>query len=194
MDIRDMTEKKLSGEKIYDGKIIRVERDEVRLPDGATAPREVVRHPGAVCVVPLTDKNEVIVVRQYRYPEAHVFTEIPAGKLEVGEHSAEHFADAARRELHEETGAVCSRLTFIGDFYSSPAILDEVIHMYLAEGLTIGEASPDDDEFLDILCVPLDELCDMIARGDIADGKTQAAVLKVKYILEKRNEKNEAEC
>lgn len=66
--------------------------------------------------------------------------------------------------------------------------------MYLAEGLTIGEASPDDDEFLDILCVPLDELCDMIARGDIADGKTQAAVLKVKYILEKRNEKNEAEC
>lgn len=121
MDIRDMTEKKLSGEKIYDGKIIRVERDEVRLPDGATAPREVVRHPGAVCVVPLTDKNEVIVVRQYRYPEARVFTEIPAGKLEVGEHSAEHFADAARRELHEETGAVCSRLTFIGDFYSSPA-------------------------------------------------------------------------
>ena len=187
-----MTETKLSGEKIYDGKIIRVERDTVRLPDGALALREVVRHPGAVCVVPLTDKNEVLLVRQYRYPEERVLTEIPAGKLEPGEHSAEHFADAARRELREETGAVCDRLTFIGDFYSSPAILDEVIHMYLAEGLSIGNASPDDDEFLDLMSIPLDSLCDMIAGGDIADGKTQAAVLKVKYILEKRNKNNEA--
>ena len=101
MNEKDMTEVRLSGEKIFDGRVIRVERDTVRLPDGARATREVVRHPGAVCVVPLTDKNEVLLVRQYRYPEATVMTEIPAGKLEPGEHSEEHFADAARRELRE---------------------------------------------------------------------------------------------
>jgi len=186
---KDMTEVRLSGEKIFDGRVIRVERDTVRLPDGARATREVVRHPGAVCVVPLTDKNEVLLVRQYRYPEATVMTEIPAGKLEPGEHSEEHFADAARRELREETGAVCDRLTFIGDFYSSPAILDEVIHMYLAEGLHMGDASPDDDEFLNLISMPLDALCDMAARGEITDGKTQAAVLKVRYIIDKRSKK-----
>ena len=98
MNEKDMTEVRLSGEKIFDGRVIRVERDTVRLPDGARATREVVRHPGAVCVVPLTDKNEVLLVRQYRYPEATVMTEIPAGKLEPGEHTEEHFADAARRE------------------------------------------------------------------------------------------------
>lgn len=183
----DLAEKKLSGEKIYDGKIIRVERDTVKLPNGVCAFREVVRHPGAVCVVPLTDKNEVLLVRQFRYPEDRILVEIPAGKLEPGEHSPEHFADAARRELSEETGAWCEKLTFIGDFLSSPAILDEVIHMYLAEGLKMGSASPDDDEFLDLVSIPLDELCDMIANGKVTDGKTQAAVLKVKYILEKRN-------
>lgn len=189
MNEKDMTEVRLSGEKIFDGRVIRVERDTVRLPDGARATREVVRHPGAVCVVPLTDKNKVLLVRQYRYPEATVMTEIPAGKLEPGEHSEEHFADAARRELREETGAVCDRLTFIGDFYSSPAILDEVIHMYLAEGLHMGEESPDDDEFLNLISMPLDALCDMAARGEITDGKTQAAVLKVRYIIDKRSKK-----
>ena len=180
-----MTEVRLSGEKIFDGRVIRVERDTVRLPDGARA---------NTCIsewhrLPLTDKNEVLLVRQYRYPEATVMTEIPAGKLEPGEHSEEHFADAARRELREETGAVCDRLTFIGDFYSSPAILDEVIHMYLAEGLHMGEASPDDDEFLNLISMPLDALCDMAARGEITDGKTQAAVLKVRYIIDKRSKK-----
>ena len=187
-------EKTLDSALVYDGKIIKVLRDEALLENGAAAVREVVRHKGAVAVLAVDEGGSAFFVRQFRYPIGQELLEAPAGKLEAGEHSAEHFAGAARRELREETGAVCSRLTFIGDFYSSPAILDEVIHMYLAEGLTIGEASPDDDEFLDILCVPLDELCDMIARGDIADGKTQAAVLKVKYILEKRNEKNEAEC
>ena len=175
MNEKDMTEVRLSGEKIFDGRVIRVERDTVRLPDGARATREVVRHPGAVCVVPLTDKNEVLLVRQYRYPEATVMTEDPF--------------EAGKRELREETGAVCDRLTFIGDFYSSPAILDEVIHMYLAEGLHMGEASPDDDEFLNLISMPLDALCDMAARGEITDGKTQAAVLKVRYIIDKRSKK-----
>lgn len=187
MNENEMTELRLSGERIFSGRIIGVERDRVRLPDGGESVREVVRHPGAVCVVPLTDSGEVLLVRQYRYPEGRVFTEIPAGKLEKDEHGADCFADAARRELKEETGAECGTLTFIGDFYSSPAVFDEVIHMYLAEELNMGEASPDEDEFLNLLSIPLDELCDMIARGDIADGKTQAAVLKVKYIIDKRS-------
>ncbi len=182
-----MTERRLSGERIFSGRVIGVERDTVRLPDGVTATREVVRHPGAVCVVPLTVEGEVLLVRQFRYPEGRVFTEIPAGKLEPGEHGKERFADAARRELREETGAECGSLTFIGDFYSSPAILDEVIHMYLAEELKMGEPSPDEDEFLNLTKLPINELCDMIARGEIADGKTQAAVLKVKYIIDKRS-------
>ena len=138
MNENEMTELRLSGERIFSGRIIGVERDRVRLPDGGESVREVVRHPGAVCVVPLTDSGEVLLVRQYRYPEGRVFTEIPAGKLEVAEHGADCFAAAARRELKEETGAECGRLTFIGDFYSSPAVFDEVIHMYLAEELNMG--------------------------------------------------------
>lgn len=187
MNENKMAERRLSGERIFSGRVLGVERDTVRLPDGGTATREVVRHPGAVCVVPLTDGGEVLLVRQFRYPEGRVFTEIPAGKLESGEYGEDGFAGAARRELKEETGAECERLTFIGNFYSSPAILDEVIHMYLAEGLRMGEPSPDKDEFLSLLRLPLDTLCDMIARGEITDGKTQAAVLKVKYIIDKRS-------
>ncbi len=186
MNEQNMTETRLGGRVVFDGRIIRVECDEVQLPNGAAASREVVRHPGAICVVPLTDAGEVLLVKQYRYPEARVMTEIPAGKLEAEEHSPECFEAAARRELREETGAECGRLTFIGDFYSSPAILDEVIHMYLAEELRIGEASPDEDEFLKPVAIPLDTLCDMIVRGEIEDGKTQAAVLKAKYIISRR--------
>lgn len=179
-------ERKMSRRKVFDGRVMRIEQDTVVLPNGALTTREVVRHPGGVCVLPLTDDGRVLLVRQYRYPERRIFIELPAGKLEEEERREGRFVEAALRELREETGAECSTLTHIGDFYPSPAILDEVIHMYLAEGLTFGEQSLDDDEFLDVVSMPLTDLCDMIARGEIADGKTQAAALKVKYLLDRR--------
>ena len=182
----ELIEQKLKTLTSYHGVIVNVRLDEARLPDGSTAKREVVEHPGGVTVLPLEPDGTVWCVRQYRYPLREVITEIPAGKLDVPD---EDPLEAAKRELREETGAVCDRLTFIGDFYSSPAILDEVIHMYLAEGLHMGEASPDDDEFLNLISMPLDALCDMAARGEITDGKTQAAVLKVRYIIDKRSKK-----
>ena len=180
--INSLEEKQLSSMQIYDGKIIKLYRDTVSLPDGKEAFREVVRHPGAVCVVPLTDNDEVVCVRQYRYPFARVMLEIPAGKLDSPN---EDHREAALRELREETGALCEELTFIGEFYGSPAILDEVIYMYYAKGLSFGECDPDDDEFIDTVRIPLGEMVKMIAKGEIGDAKTQTAVLKTAYLLGK---------
>ncbi len=183
MDNFDMTENKIDGKTIFEGEILTVVVDRVTLPNGMEATREYVRHRGAVCVVPVNEKCEVLCVRQFRYTHGRVFLEIPAGKLEKGETDR---PSAALRELREETGASCETLTYIGDFIPSPAILGEVISMYIAEGLTMGETDPDEDEFLNIEAIPLDTLCDMCVSGEIADGKTIAAVLKTKYILDKR--------
>ncbi|MGM9642714.1 MAG: NUDIX domain-containing protein [Eubacteriales bacterium] len=182
----DKTERKLGGEVKYEGRILTMVVDRVETPDGKEAVREHVLHPGGVSIVPLNERGEVLCVRQYRYAHGRVFLEIPAGKLEPGETDRRA---AALRELREETGATCETLTHIGDFIPSPAILGEVLSMYLAEGLTMGETDFDDDEFIDIEAIPLDRLCDMIACGEITDGKTQAAILKTKYILEKRKQK-----
>lgn len=179
----DLTERKIDGRVIFEGKIVTLEVDRVSLPNGNTSQREVIRHGGAVCVLPLTDDGDVLCVRQFRYPHGRLMLELPAGKLDAGESDR---AAAARRELREETGALCDSLTFIGDFIPSPAILGEVIALYLAEGLHFGDASPDDDEFLTLERIPLATLCDMVADGEITDGKTQAAVLKVAYLLGKR--------
>ena len=181
-----LVESKLTSELVYDGKIVHLYRDDVRLPDGNTALREVIRHVGAVCVVPLTDEGEVICVRQYRYPHAKVLLEIPAGKLDD---RAEDRPSAALRELREETGALCSRLTPLGHLYTTPAFVDEAIDMYLAEGLTFGERELDEDEFLDVVRIPLDELVDGILAGRVPDAKTQAAVLRVWAMKQKEREK-----
>ncbi len=179
----DMTEHRIDGEVKYEGKILTVVVDRVSIPDGKEATREYVRHPGAVCVVPINEKGEVLCVRQYRYTHGRVFLEIPAGKLEPSETDR---PAAALRELREETGARCETLSYIGDFIPSPAILGEVISMYIAEGLSMGETDPDDDEFIDVEAIPLDKLAEMCVSGEIKDGKTISAVLKAKYILEKR--------
>lgn len=179
-DVKNLEEQGISSESLYRGVIIDVYRDTVRLPDGNEAFRELIRHNGAVCVVPLTDAGEVLCVRQYRYPFGRVTVEIPAGKLDSPD---EDHREAALRELREETGASCEELVFIGDLYPSPAILDEVIHMYYARGLTMGETDPDDDEFIEPEPIPMAKLVDMIASGEICDAKTQAAVLKTALIL-----------
>jgi len=180
MNIKDFEEKKTESSLIYDGCIVHLYRDNIELPNGKQATREVIRHIGAVCVLPLTDKNEVICVRQYRYPFAKMLLELPAGKLDSKDENPE---EAARREMREEVGALCKRLDYIGDIYPSPAILDEVIRMYIARDLTYTNTNPDDDEFLNIEYIPFDTLINMVVNGEIRDGKTQTALLKAKIIL-----------
>ena len=179
-----MKETQVSSKLIYDGAVVHLYEDEIRLPNGKPAKREYMRHIGAVAVVPLFADGTVACVRQYRYPHAKVLTEIPAGKLDS---KTEDRAQAALRELREETGCRCEKLTRLGSFYSSPAILDEVIDLYLAEELTVGETDPDEDEFLQPVRIPLEELVSMVLAGEIPDGKTQAAVLWVNEFLRRQN-------
>lgn len=180
-------EKQTSSELIFDGKVLHVYKDSITLPNGKPSTREYIKHVGAVCVVALTDEREVICVKQYRYPIASVMLEIPAGKLDYKE---EDPRAAALRELREETGAVCKEITYLGVYLSSPAILDEKIHMFLAKGLEFGETDPDDDEFIETVKIPLDTLVEMIMRGEVPDGKTQAAVMRTAHLLEKETNKN----
>lgn len=169
-------ETQTSSELIFDGKVLHVYRDDITLPDGNPAFREYIRHIGAVCVVPLTAEGEVICVRQFRYPFAKVLLEIPAGKLDFKEENPEA---AARRELREETGAVSGKMTYLGEYYGSPAILDEKIHMYLAEELSFGDTDPDEDEFIETVRIPLSRLVEDVMAGRVPDGKTQIAALRV---------------
>jgi len=183
--LSEKAEETLTSELLFDGRIIHLYHDTVRLPDGAVHDREYVRHIGGVCVLPLDDDGQVTCVRQYRYPFGEVLTELPAGKLDWKD---EDRALAALRELREETGYRCEKLTFLGKFYPSPAILDEVIGLYLAEGLTAGEMDLDEDEFLSNVRYPLSVLVDEVQKGNLPDGKTQAAILRTADLLRRRKE------
>ena len=185
MDIKNFEEKQISSELIFDGKVVHLYCDKIELPNGKEGIREYVKHIGAVCVLPITKEGEAVLVRQYRYAIGRMLLEIPAGKLDSKDEDPE---DAVRRELREETGAISGKLTYMGKYFSSPAILDECIHMYLAEELEFGETDPDDDEFLEIVKMPLTELAEMIDRGEIIDGKTQALVMRAIYMLGNRGE------
>ncbi len=182
MEFRDFEEKQLSSELIFDGIVVHLYFDKILLPNGCEATREYLKHNGAVCILPLTPENEVVCVRQFRYPFGKVMLEIPAGKLDS---KGEDPRSAALRELREETGAVCENLTYLGKFYPSPAILDEEISMYLATGLTFGATDFDEDEFIEIVKIPFDILLDMVCRGEVPDGKTQTAVLRAFFELKK---------
>lgn len=171
----NLIEKPLSQTYKYQGKIVNLRVDEALLPNGGTALREVVEHPGGVCVAALTDADELLFVRQFRYPYEEVVCELPAGKLERGEDPLE----AGRRELREETGATAARYTPLGRLYPSPGYCGEIIHLFLAEGLTFGDASPDEDEFLQAERIPLDKAVQAVLDGSLPDAKTQVAVLKI---------------
>ena len=177
--MKELAEKPLRRQKIYDGCILHVVRDTALLPNGKEATREVVLHPGAVAVVPLDRDGCVYMEKQYRYPMEHVIDEIPAGKMDPGENPDE----AARRELAEETGLRAGKWTYLGLFYPSPAILGEKIHLYLAEELEEGDTDPDEDEFLEVERVPFDEMVRRVTAGEIPDGKTQCAILRVWHHL-----------
>ena len=176
-----LEETQLSSEAKYDGTLLHIRRDTVRLPDGKTATREYNIHNGAVCIIPLLENGEVLLERQYRYPLREVITEIPAGKLDAPD---EDPLEAAQRELREETGITARELIPLGPFYPAAAYSDEVIWMYLARGLTFGEQQLDDDEFLNLQAVPLEELARDVLAGRIPDAKTQAAILRV-YCMER---------
>ncbi|MEE0945973.1 MAG: NUDIX hydrolase [Acutalibacteraceae bacterium] len=177
-----LTEKTISSETIFKGRIITVKKDIALLPDGNQASREYIEHPGGVCVVPVTDNNEILMVRQYRYPYGEIVLEIPAGKKDKGE---EPFTTGVR-ELKEETGAVASEFIDLGQLYPSPGYCGEIIWMYGAKGLSFGDTNPDEDEFLEVERVPLRKAVEMIISGEIKDAKTQAAILKINYLIENK--------
>ncbi len=173
-------ETKASSEDIFDGVILHVKRDTVNLSNGSETVREVIRHIGAVCVIPVTDDNKVIMERQFRYPLDKVILEVPAGKLDAPD---ENRLSAIQRELREETGYTADEWTEIGDFHPAPAYSDEYITMYLARGLHKGERHLDDDEFLDVYAIPLADLVADVMNGTISDAKTQVCILKAARIL-----------
>lgn len=175
----ELREKRISGETVFDGKIMHVRRDIVQLSDGSETFREVVDHSGGVCVLALDEMGRVPVVRQFRYPHERVLCEIPAGKLESGEDPAQ----AAKRELLEETGATAAKWDSLGEIYPTPAYCGEIIRMYLARELTFGEAQPDEGEFLQVERIDFEELVERVLSGEIRDAKTVAAVLKTKLLL-----------
>ena len=165
------TEKQLSHEKVYSGKIVDVYHDRVVLPDGREALREVCQHPGAVAILAIHE-GDMLFVRQYRHPVGAELIEIPAGKLEKGEDAEA----AAYRELREETGYQCAELVHMGVICPSPGILSEVIHLYFARGLTFVGEKFDDDEFLSTVRIPRDTFLEMLLHGEIVDAKTICAV------------------
>lgn len=164
-------EKTIKTEAIFQGKIISLQVDHVELPNGEIVTREIVRHPGAVCVLALLD-DKMLVVEQYRKPLERSQVEIPAGKLECGEDPME----AAGRELEEETGYRCETLRHVCSYYTSPGFADELIHFYVAENLVKGEVNLDDDEFLECEAITLEQAQQLIQEQRISDAKTIAAV------------------
>ena len=173
----DLTEKPIKQDYIYKGKIVNLRVDDALLPDGTTAKREIVEHPGGVCVAPLTDSNELLFVEQFRYPYFEVTLELPAGKLEFGEDPFE----AGKRELKEETGATAGDYEDLGKLYPTPGYCGEIIHMYLAKNLRFGSQQLDDDEFLEVKKIPLEKAFRMVMNNEIRDSKTQVGIVKTYY-------------
>ena len=180
-DFENLTEIKTGSQEIFDGVILHLYKDTVQLPNGKPAIREVIRHVGAVGVIPVTEDGKVLVERQFRYPLNRVITEIPAGKLDS---FTEDRLSAAKRELEEETGYTAAEWIDMGDYYPTPAYCDERITLYLARGLSLRQRHLDEDEFLNFAFVPLSDLVDAVMSGRITDGKTQVAVLKAARLLE----------
>lgn len=176
----ELREKQTGSQEIFDGKILHVFKDTIELPDGKPSFRELIRHVGAVAVIPVTDEGKVIIERQYRYPFDEIITEIPAGKLDSAE---EDHLEAAKRELVEETGITADEWIDLGVYYPTSAYSDEKIYMYLAKGLHRGEQKLDEGEFLDVEEIPLTEMLEQVMHGEIPDGKTQVAILKAAKIL-----------
>ncbi len=179
----NLTEKQLEKEYAYKGRIISLRCDTALLPNGNTATREVVEHPGGVGVIALTENGEILMVKQYRYPYSEVTLEIPAGKRDRGE----EVALTGRRELKEETGATAQTYIPIGELYPTPGYCNEIIWLFAAKDLSFATSQPDEDEFLECEKVPLNKAIEMVMNNEIKDAKTIIAILKLKNLLDNGN-------
>ena len=178
----NLEERCITSETIYDGCLLHVRRDEIGLPDGGRSVREYTRMGRAVCIVPLTDDGRVILEHQYRYAVGRVMTELPAGKLDTAE---EDPLEGAKRELREETGAEAREWIPLGEFLPAVAYSSETIYLFAAKGLTFGEQDMDEDEFLEVFSLSLEEITGEVLAGHIPDAKTQAAVMRA-YVMHQR--------
>lgn len=183
-ELSRLRETKTASEEMFRGSMLRLQVDMVELPNGKPDHRELVRHNGAVAVCALTDDGCVVTERQFRYPVDAVLTELPAGKLNGRD---EDPLEAAKRELREETGYTADRWTPLGSFYPAAAYSDEKIELFLAQGLHPGACQPDEDEFIEISPVPLEELKRQVLAGEIPDAKTQALTMRVWAMLHSQN-------
>lgn len=172
-DMSHLTEKCLNSTVAFEGNLLTVHCDKVELPNGKQAGREFIRHPGAVAVVPITQDGHVVLVRQYRYPIGKAILEVPAGKLDKGENPD----DCVRRELEEETGYIAHSIRKLSSIYTTPGFTDEVIHLYVAEDLTLAKQCPDEDEFLDVEVHSKEQIKAMMQEGTINDAKSMLALL-----------------
>lgn len=163
-----LIETRIDGETAYPGSFFSIQKDSVRLPDGAVAYREFMRHPGAATIIPLFDDGTVLVERQFRYPMNQIFIELPAGKIDQGEHSFE----TAKRELEEETGYVADEWYFVTTIHNAIGYSDEHIDIYLAKGLRQGKVRLDEEEFIQSFRIPVTELLDWVKNGQVTDVKT----------------------
>lgn len=175
----NLTEKTLSSQLVFDGKILHITLDEIELPDGKRSKREVVSHPGGVTVAALDNEDNLYFVKQFRYPYKEQVLELPAGKLEKGSTPLEN----GKRELLEETGAEGYSYMSLGQVYPSPGYTNEIIHLYVCRVKTEGESQLDDGEFLNVEKIPLDKAVEMVLNNQIPDAKTQVAVLKTAMLL-----------
>lgn len=177
----DLDERFLSSEYVYKGKFSNVRIDTVNLPNGKNVTREIIERPDAVCVVALTKEDEILLVKQYRCPFRKVLLEVPAGKIDENEKPD----DAVARELKEETGAIGKNYKNLGNLYMTPGFCDEIIHLYLCDVKEIKKSQPDEDEFLEVIKMPLHQAVQMILNGEIVDAKTCTAIMKAYLILGK---------
>lgn len=169
----DLRERRVSGETVFEGRVVGVRVDVAELPDGRTARREVVEHQPSVVVVPIDSNGDLVLVRQFRYPVGETLLEAPAGNVEEGEFPE----DCAQRELQEETGYRAESIERLGSFWMSPGFCTEKMHAFVARGLSPSALDPDDDENIEVVRKPLSEARAMIDRGEIRDAKTIAALL-----------------
>ena len=174
-------EKTMKSDKLYEGKILNLRIDTVELPDKKYSKREIIEHPGGVAVIPITDDNCIILVKQYRKAVERFLLEIPAGKLELNEEPRE----TGIRELKEETGFSADKMEYLLEFYTSPGFSNEKIYLFLATGLTDGEATPDLGEFIQSEKYNVDDLIKMIERGEIIDSKTIIGINMAKKYIDK---------
>jgi len=175
----ELIEKTLSREDIFSGRVLHLHVDKIELTNGRTSTRECIDHPGGVSVAALTDKNEILFVRQFRYPYKAVVLETPAGKLEKGEDPFE----AIKREQQEETGTTGTGYLDLGKLYPSPGYTDEVIHLYACRVSSFGETNFDEDEFLELERIPIEKAVQMVMANEIPDAKSQVLVLKTAQLL-----------